>query len=302
MKWRKLGRIFEPRRLGDLTASHAAVPIAQRQGEHRWRVFYTTRDHANRSHTAFFDLDPRRPGQLLGAAAQPVLSPGALGTFDEDGVMGSWVVGGGDHLLLFYTGWNRGVSVPFRNAIGLAESRDGGHTFVRVSSGPLLDRGVHDPVFAANPCVLVDGGLWRMWYLSGLSWEAVGGAAVHRYHVKYADSGDGREWRRQGRVCIDLRGAEIALSRPCVLRDGDRYRMWYSRRGESYRIGYAESSDGVAWTRLDERAGIDVSPDGWDAEMVAYAHVFDADGERYMLYNGNGYGATGIGMAVLEAD
>jgi hypothetical protein len=27
--------------------------------------------------------------------------------------------------------------------------------------------------------------------------------------------------------------------------------------------------------------------------------VFDHKGERYMLYNGNGYGQTGFGLAVL---
>lgn len=78
--------------------------------------------------------------------------------------------------------------------------------------------------------------------------------------------------------------------------------MWYSRRGTSYRIGYAESADGLSWRRLDHQDGIEVSDSGWDSEMIAYAYVFDAEGERYMLYNGNGYGATGIGLAVLEAD
>jgi hypothetical protein len=76
--------------------------------------------------------------------------------------------------------------------------------------------------------------------------------------------------------------------------------MWYSRRGESYRIGYAESADGLSWERRDAEAGIDVSSAGWDAEMICYPFVFDAEGERWMLYNGNGYGASGIGLAVLE--
>jgi hypothetical protein len=73
--------------------------------------------------------------------------------------------------------------------------------------------------------------------------------------------------------------------------------MWYSYRGEAYRIGYAESLDGLEWTRLDEHAAIDVSPGSWDAEMIAYPCVFDWDGRRYMLYNGDGYGRTGLGVA-----
>ena len=47
---------------------------------------------------------------------------------------------------------------------------------------------------------------------------------------------------------------------------------------------------------------LDVSPSGWDSEMVCYPHVFDHKGKRYMLYNGNGYGRTGFGLAVLEEE
>ena len=46
--------------------------------------------------------------------------------------------------------------------------------------------------------------------------------------------------------------------------------------------------------------GMDVSPNGWDSEMICYPYVFDHGRNRYMLYNGNGYGKTGFGLAVLE--
>jgi len=76
--------------------------------------------------------------------------------------------------------------------------------------------------------------------------------------------------------------------------------MWYSYRGSKYRIGYAESKDGISWIRKDSEVGIDVSSSGWDSDMIEYPHVFDHGGQLYMLYNGNGYGKTGIGLAVLE--
>ena len=78
--------------------------------------------------------------------------------------------------------------------------------------------------------------------------------------------------------------------------------MWYSHRGSSYRIGYAESNDGIRWQRMDGNCTIDVSGFGWDTDMVEYPHVFDHGGARYMLYNGNNYGKTGFGLAVLEAN
>jgi len=58
----------------------------------------------------------------------------------------------------------------------------------------------------------------------------------------------------------------------------------------------------LRWKRKDREVGIDVSASGWDSEMIEYPFVFDHKGERYMLYNGNGYGKTGIGLAVLAKE
>ena len=82
--------------------------------------------------------------------------------------------------------------------------------------------------------------------------------------------------------------------------------MWYCYRGQkeikTYRIGYAESKGGLVWERKDELAGIDVSASGWDSECICYPYVFDYNNERYMFYNGNGYGKSGFGLAILEHD
>jgi hypothetical protein len=78
--------------------------------------------------------------------------------------------------------------------------------------------------------------------------------------------------------------------------------MWYSVRSRAapYRIGYAESPDGLSWNRKDDQVGIHRSEDGWDAEMICFPAVIDVCGKRLMFYNGNQHGATGFGVAVLE--
>jgi hypothetical protein len=140
-----------------------------------------------------------------------------------------------------------------------------------------------------------------MWYVSGTGWEMKDNQPRHYYHIKYAESSDGIHWRREGIVCIDYQSRdEYAIARPCVVRDGSIYKMWYSYRGERYKIGYAESADGLRWERKDDESGIEASESGWDSEMLAYPFVFDDKGQRYMLYNGNGYGSTGIGIATLD--
>ena len=139
-----------------------------------------------------------------------------------------------------------------------------------------------------------------MWYVSGTGWT-MGQHPEPNYLIRYAESTDGIEWRTSGRICIGYSyPGEHAIARPHVIKDGSLYRMWYSHRGDAYQIGYAESDDGMEWTRKDKEAAIRVSAAGWDSEMVCYPWVGDIGGRRRMLYNGNSYGRTGIGQAILE--
>ena len=81
--------------------------------------------------------------------------------------------------------------------------------------------------------------------------------------------------------------------------------MWYSYRGgpfsNNYKIGYAESSDGIHWNRKDDLITFlpCIDNNQWDEEMECYPYIFDYNKRRYMLYNGNGYGQSGFGIAEL---
>jgi hypothetical protein len=256
-------------------------------------LYYSPRDASGRAHVARALIVATRRGLSVGQYDDdPVLVPGRLGAFDESGVTVSCVV----ENRLYYTGWTLGRTVPFFFYVGVAESADGCRTFARVSEAPLLERNAVDPFLTASPCVVRDGERWLMYYVSCLEWEAGEGEPRHRYHVRIAESDDGLTWRREGRVALDFEPGEYAIARPCVRVEYGRFRMWTCARGSAYRLVCAESPDGLDWTRVS--AGLDVSAEGWDSEMVAYPWVLDAAGSRYALYNGNGYGRTGIGYAV----
>jgi hypothetical protein len=293
-RWQTRGMLARPPGEPDWLTSHLAVPTVLRLADGSLEVYASSRDPEGRSHVVRFALPAGWPEEPVEPTFEHVLEPGPRGAFDDAGAMACWLHEVDGVLRLYYIGWNQGVTVPFRNALGLAESSDGGATFTK-RGGPILDRGLHDPVFVASCAVLEDGGRYRMWYVSGLRWT--GNGAV--YHLKHAASDDGVEWRRDGTVAIDLAPGESAISRPFVLREDGRYRMWYSHRGDAYGIGYAESDDGLAWTRRDDDVQLDRAG-GWDSEMVEYPFVFDHGGRRHLLYNGNGYGRDGVGWAVLE--
>ncbi len=300
MTWRKLGLLCGDSGGARWAASHAALPVVDPLEGGRHRVYFSGRDDRGRASIGWGDVDLGAPATWT-VSEEPVIVPGPLGEFDDSGVTSSCLVNHSGTKYQFYTGWSLGVTVPFYLNVGLAVSHDGGTTYERVRKSPVLERSEIDPLLTASPWILIEGGVWRMWYVSAVRWSITGGRPRHHYHIRYAESRDGLHWNRTGVVCIDFKSdEEYAISRPCVVRDGSVYRMWYASRGESYRIGYAESADGVVWRRLDEEAGITVSRSGWDSDMIEYPCVFDAGNRRLMLYNGNDYGRTGIGIAELD--
>ena len=80
------------------------------------------------------------------------------------------------------------------------------------------------------------------------------------------------------------------------------FKMFYSIRKKKlgYRLGYAESIDGIHWERKDHLINLDISKNGFDNEMICYASVIEINGKLVMFYNGNNFGDTGVGLAVLE--
>jgi hypothetical protein len=301
MGWTKLGLLIEPPTHLPWARSHAALPIVAPLDGSRAQVYFSARDERNRAQIGRATVDLAAPGAAPEFEPEPVVRRGPPGTFDDCGATGGCLVVHGGRHHLYYSGWSLAVEVPFLFYVGCAVSTDGGRAFDKVSPAPVLGRSRVDPYLTASPSVLVEGGVWRMWYTSGSGWQTDRQDVQPIYNIRYAESHDGIEWRPTGRVCIDYSyPGEHAIARPHVIKDGALYRMWFSHRGSSYRIGYAESRDGLVWTRMDADAGIDVSTDGWDSEMLAYPWVGDVGGRRRMLYNGNAYGRTGIGQAVFE--
>lgn len=290
--------------------SHACVPTALTfEKENFIRIYFAPRDRKGRSIPTFIDVEGSNPSEILRVSSTPILQLGDLGAFDDDGIMPCSVVRVQGKIYLYYVGWNPTVSVPYRNAIGLAISDDNGFSFRRYCKGPIVDRNMTEPYFTAAPCVMKEPDMWHMWYASATGFVQSNGKPEPIYVIKYASSEDGIHWKRNNVTCIEPLDKFEANSRATVIREGDVYRMWYTYRGsfdfrdgkDSYRIGYAESSNALKWERLDKKAGIEYSSKGWDSTMQTYPNVVDFKNRRYLFYNGNGFGKTGIGYAIWES-
>lgn len=306
MRWKKLGLVYCASGQNEFMVVGGRTPVPLHLEGNLYRIYFGAYDAQGRGRVFSLDLDLARPQEIMNLVQEPILGIGATGFFDDNGIIPSDVLRVGSDIYLYTIGFSVKNRLLFDAATGLAISRDNGYTFQKLN-GPIIDRGVDDPCFAASPTVLHEGETWRMWYVSCDHWLPHNGGYRHYYNIKHRTSTDGIYWDNHATTCIDYENEyEYAISRPSVIFHRGIYRMWYSFRAqpsvETYRIGYAESMDGLDWTRMDMESGIDVSPDGWDSEMICYPRVFEHEGKIYLLYNGNCYGKSGFGLAVLEED
>jgi predicted GH43/DUF377 family glycosyl hydrolase len=307
MKWIKQGHLFKPEPGHEWMKTHAQVPTVLLKKD-RLRIYFSSRPQKTLSLTSFVDLDINDLSKVIYVNQKPILQIGTPGTFDEHGIMPASIIEKDGRVYLYYSGWQRAVGVPYNNYTGLAISKDGGQTFFKYNAGPIIDRTPKELYSATSPCVYFEKGVWHMWYCSGTDWKKINGRKEHTYDIKYASSQDGKNWVQQNKTVIFQRDEYEAITRPTVIKMDGLYHMWFCYRGsksfrdgdDSYRMGYAYSVDLVNWERDDKKAGIDVSANGWDSQMIAYPCVAKIKDQIYMFYNGNAFGEEGFGYAILE--
>ncbi len=301
MKWIKKGRIYGPS--GEFYwANNSALTPTPILIDDKIRVYAGFRDDLGVSRIGYVDLEADNPSNVLSVSKKPVLDVGIPGTFDDNGVILGDVVKKDDYLYMYYVGFQLVQNVKFLAFTGLAISEDGGNSFSRYSNAPILDRSPNELYISAIHSVLVEDNIFKVWYAAGNGWEIINGNPFPQYNIKYIESKDGINFNGEGKLCVDVKDSEYRIGRPRVTKKDGLYQMFYTKgtlEGD-YFPGYAESTDGIEWKRLDYKLGISLSKEGWDAKTLCYPSLLEYKNETYMFYNGNDMGIDGFGYAVLE--
>jgi predicted GH43/DUF377 family glycosyl hydrolase len=315
MKWKKLGKIFDPRdhELPNNCKEFAQSPQALVFDDFV-RVYFSTRAVEKNgmfiSHVAYVDFDRDFKG-IVNVAQDKVIDIGKLGCYDEHGIFPFNVYRDNGHVLGYISGWTRRHSVSVDTGIGISVSKDDGQTFKRLGDGPVLSSSLHEPYLVCDPFVSKFNELYYMWYIYGTAWIKGDTANAERvYKIGFATSKDAINWTKHHKKLIpDRLNEHECQALPSVIYYKNKYHMIFCYREaidfrknskNGYRIGYAHSEDLENWLRDDENLGIDLSSEGWDSEMMAYPQIFHCGEKVYLLYNGNEFGRYGFGLAVLE--
>ncbi|WP_320664872.1 hypothetical protein [Prochlorococcus sp. MIT 1223] len=305
IKWEKYGLIAHPPNTTYWTKTHCMVPTPSNQTNESIDILFASRDNLNRSTIGFFKFKFNEPFRKLKLESKdPLLKPGRLGSFDDNGVLPSSSIIIKNKEFLYYIGFKPGGTTRMDLFGGLAIKNDIGNNYTRYSESPILERNKINPFINTAPWVIRHKNQFYMYYVSGIEWVS---KDIPRYNIQITTSIDGINWNRKKKlVAIDLIHGEDALARPYVFYDREFkvFRMWFSAKGrgltyKNYRICYAESLDGFNWKRkevLDEENFKSLM--GIDDEICCYPIIIKNRNKYYMFYNGNNYGKDGLLLAI----
>lgn len=317
LSWKKLGLVVDVPALHNRPKWFAAFAQAPNSVlyDDFIRMYFSCRPQPDShgqyvSYSSYVDLD-RSTLKMLRLAHTPILPLGGLGEFDEFGIYPVSAIRHEGKIHAYYGGWTRCESVPFNVAIGYATSADG-ITFEKQGNGPVLGHSLEEPFVVASPKIRRYDNRWWLTYIAGTKWFMHEGRAEIIYKLRMAHSPDGIHWTRlKKNIIADRLGEDEAQACGDIIFKNGIYHMFFCYRqatnfrfakDRTYRIGYARSTDMIHWQRQDEKIGFDISPDGWDSDMVAYPHVIEVDGKIYMFYLGNEVGRRGFGVAELQGE
>ena len=296
-KWRRVGLVIRPNKNLSWMQTHCMMPTPLHLYDNVYKIFFGSRNSENQSSIGYAIIDLNDPTEIIEYSREPVLSPGRLGTFDDNGVLPSCVVTVEGSQYLFYVGFKPGGTTRMDLFGGLALSEDSGKSFSRWSEAPILGRNKVNPFINTAPWVVKYRGEYLMYYVAGVEWI---NKDLPRYNIQIASSKNCLDWDRKGKVVIDFENQENALARPYVILEDGLLKMWFSSKGKNYCFKYADSTDGVNWNRKKIDFYSSSSLPKIDNEMTCYPTFLKNKETSYVLYNGNNYGLEGICLAIKD--
>ena len=301
LKW-----IFDPGETAQVF-SHAQVPTPLVLKD-RIRVFFSGRIKTI-SHIYSIDIEPPPKFSPILETLKIAMYPNSnIGTFDDEGVMPSCFVINGEEIYHYYSGWNSRNTIPYHNSTGIAIYDEKTGNLNPKFQGPILERNYLHPYLAVTPTVWAEKDRYLALYISGVEWKKGLDRYEPIYVIKEAYSQDLINWIRPFDQVISSNFEDECFSNPSVHIDlAKKTHVLFCSRASmdfrknqknTYKMGYATKENDGYVRRPLRWSGKEMSSK--ENEMQAYPHFFEWDGELFTLYNGNGFGLTGFGVAKIS--
>jgi hypothetical protein len=286
--------------------THISYPILDIINKDVWRIYYSTRDGNNHSRIGYIDVESEKPDNILYIHNEPLLELGNPEPFDESGTLPACIIQHNTRKYLYYMGVAVPKEVAYFGSIGVAEIIDNNNIPILLKLSTIK---IPTPSpFGYGICeVMCDhNSLLRMYNTVFTGWLSHNDPV---YEIHCHQSTDGFNWG-QGKKCNLNINDEFEWAAPRVFVKGNGYGMIFVARGKNdfrdniektYRIGYAESKDGIDFIIQKQEIGIrNFQNSQFDSQMQCYPSVKQYGNKLWVFYSGNNFGMEGIGYAELE--
>lgn len=202
----------------------------------------------------------------------PVMTPSSSG-WDSGNISSAFILKD-EH---DYKMWYQGNGSHWQ--IGLATSADG-INWIKHQNNPVVipeNESEFNEAEVLEPCVLKTD-IYRMWFKSN-------DAGDQHTRLRMATSTDGINWKKYPHAILigENSWEKKGVSNPSVIFKDGKYMMWYMAWGSSWKIGYAESYDGINWTKYQNNP-LNLPSAG----HVGAPHVIIENNKFYMVYHTGG--------------
>ena len=277
---------------------YSSNPICLVINQSKFRLFFNSRDTENRS--SVYSIDVTYPEFLPKYESIKLqMGFGRSSEYFSHGISLGQIFEVNGSKFVSIMGWKNDPIKHWEGRIGYIPLNKSGD-LTTLSDKPWINLDESDPISLSYPAVISEGGFLRVWYGSTITWDAGNGEMLHVIKEGLINL-EGDLTKTEITVPYVL-GEAQAFSRPAVLEINGKKLLAYSFRGNvtKYQIGFMWLNDFSTASQLNGIKSFKPSENSLENEMVEYPSFLTIGSNIYMLYNGNEFGKSGVGVALLE--
>jgi len=225
----------------------------------------------------------------------PLIELGELGTFDHRGMSYPFFIEHKKQSFLFYSGWKLTLDTKFENNLGLLKFDKTQKKWRRISRAPIFPLDNIDPLGIGSVTLTFNDHdqLYYMFYTSFLSWKSAGN---HEYTVRLARTKNLVNWEKSKKTLIQNNDELHSICRAnffsesiVVCARGSQYSLYQLKTKVSLHNLFNESISISEFQKITPK----VKEKGFSEEQ-SYPHISNVFGKTFLLFNGSGFGKSGL--------
>ena len=298
MEFEYLGNVVTPDKLRN-SAKKGFLQPTLNLTQNTIEIYAGLRGSNGISHPYKLEASLNDPLKIVDYSRESILELGEIGSFDEHGIVPTYIQDFGKTQYLHYAGYQKSKSAPFLIFSGKAVSNNYGKSWDKLSNTPYLDRNNSNTCFRVIHTIVNFEGKDFYFFGGGSTWVRIEKRLVPMYDIKLLIREKNSSPKSVEKTVIPLNGLR-RIGRPNIYTRKRGFGMFLSTQSfeGQYRIAHTFSHDLLNWESDLVPVNIKNLPISC-SEMTAYPNILMGEAVSYLFFNGNKMGLDGIHVATI---